>query len=69
MRKIILLLLLDVAISCAVAGRLYFTRGVDAAFMTGLSIFVAFSPILDTLKILADMFGVYDETDNFTLAA
>ena len=45
MRRIILLLLLDVAISFAVAGWIYFTRGVDAAFMAGLSIFVAFSPI------------------------
>ena len=32
-------------ISGAVAAWLYFTRGIDAALMTGLSIFVAFSPI------------------------
>ena len=56
MKRIILLLLLDVAISCAVAGWLYFTRGVDAAFMTGLSIFVAFSPIC---LVLASPFTLY----------
>ncbi len=56
MKRIILLLLLDVAISCTVAGWLYFTRGVDAAFMTGLSIFVAFSPIC---LVLASPFTLY----------
>ena len=56
MKKIILLLLLDVAISCAVAGWIYFTRGIDAAFMTGLSIFVAFSPIC---LVLASPFTLY----------
>lgn len=45
MRRIISLLILDVLISGAVAAWLYSTRGIDAALMTGLSIFVAFSPI------------------------
>ena len=56
MRRIIFLLLLDVLISGAVAAWLYFTRGIDAAFMTGLSIFVAFSPIC---LVLASPFTLY----------
>lgn len=45
MRRIIFFLILDVLISGAAAAWLYSTRGIDAALMTGLSIFVAFSPI------------------------
>lgn len=56
MRRIIFLLLLDVAVTSAVAGYLYFTRGVDAAFTAGLSIFVAFSPIC---LVLASPFTLY----------
>lgn len=56
MRKIFFLLLFDLLISCAVATWLYFTRGIDAAFMTGLSIFVAFSPIC---LVLASPFTLY----------
>ena len=56
MRKIFFLLLFDFLISCAVATWLYFTRGIDAAFMTGLSIFVAFSPIC---LVLASPFTLY----------
>ena len=56
MRKIFFLLLFDLLISCAVATWLYFTRGIDAAFMTGLSIFVAFSPIC---LVLAAPFTLY----------
>ena len=56
MRRILLILLLDVAISGAVAGGIYFTRGVDAAFMAGLSIFIAASPIC---LILASPFTLY----------
>lgn len=56
MRRIILLLLLDVALSGAVAAWLYFNRGVDAAFTVGLSIFIAFSPIC---LVLASPFTLY----------
>ncbi len=45
MKHIISLFILDALISGAVAAWLYFTRSVDAALMTGLSIFVALSPI------------------------
>ena len=45
MRQIIFLFLFDALISGAVAAWLYFTRGIDAALTTGLSIFVAFSPV------------------------
>lgn len=48
--------LLDVLLTGAVSGYLYFTRGLDAALMTGLSIFVAFSPIC---LILASPFTLY----------
>ncbi len=56
MRRIIFLFLLDLLISGAVASYLYSTRGVDAAFSTGLAIFIAFSPIC---LILAELFTVY----------
>jgi len=56
MRQIILLFLIDVLISGGVATWLYFTRGLNAALMTGLSIFVAFSPIC---FILASPFTLY----------
>ena len=56
MKKIILLFLLDSFVSCTVAAYLYFTRGVDAAFTTGLSIFVAFSPIC---FVLAEQFTIF----------
>ena len=49
MRKIITLLLLDLAITGAISAWLYFNRGTDAAIFTGLSIFVAFSPVCLTL--------------------
>ena len=49
MRKIITLLLLDLAITGAISAWLYFNRGADAAIFTGLSIFVAFSPVCLTL--------------------
>ena len=45
MKKIIFLFIFDLLISGAVAAWLYYTRGQYAALMTGLSIFVAFSPI------------------------
>ena len=56
MRHIISLFILDVLISGAVAAWLYFTRGIDAALMTGLSIFVALSPIC---LIFASPFTLY----------
>ena len=45
MKKIILLFLIDALISGGLAAWLYFTRGVDAAIATGLSVFIAGSPI------------------------
>lgn len=45
MRRIILLLLLDVIVSSGAATWLYFTRGQEAAIVTGLSILIALSPI------------------------
>lgn len=51
-----ILLLLDVMISGGVATWLYLTRGIDAAIMTGLSIFIAFSPIC---LILASPFTLH----------
>lgn len=56
MRRIIQLLLIDLLISGAVATWLYFTRGIDAAFSTGLSIFIAFSPIC---LVLAEPFTIH----------
>ncbi len=56
MRRIIFLLLFDVLISGAIAAWLYFTRGVDAALMSGLSIFIALSPIC---LMLAEPFTLY----------
>ena len=56
MRQIIILFLLDLLISGAVATWLYYTRGVDAAFTMGLSIFIAFSPIC---LVLAEPFTIY----------
>lgn len=56
MRRIIFLFLFDVLISSAVAAYLYSTRGVDAAFATGLSIFIALSPIC---LVLAEQFALY----------
>ena len=56
MIKIILLLLLDVAVTSGIATYLYFTRNIDAAFLAGLSIFIAFSPIC---LILASPFTIY----------
>ncbi|MBQ6759006.1 MAG: hypothetical protein IJP42_07995 [Selenomonadaceae bacterium] len=52
MRRIIFLFLFDALISGAVAAWLYFTRGIDAALITGLSIFVAFSPVCLALASL-----------------
>ena len=56
MRKIILLFLLDVLVSVIVAAWLYFNRGLDAAIMSGLSIFVVCSPIC---LALASPFTLY----------
>ena len=56
MIRIILLLMLDVALTSAVSTYLYFTRDIDAAFTAGLSIFIAFSPIC---LVLASPFTTY----------
>ena len=56
MKKIILLFVLDALISGGVAAWLYFNRGVDAAIFTGLSIFIAGSPIC---LALAERFALY----------
>lgn len=56
MRLIISLLFLDVLATSAVAGYVYMTQGLDAAFMVGLSVFVAFSPIC---LVLASPFTLY----------
>lgn len=66
MRRIIFLFLFDFLISGAVVAWLYSTRGVDAAFLTGLSIFIAFSPICLTL---AEPFTVYLAGKKFTTLA
>ena len=54
--KFIRVFLFDVLISGGVAAWLYFTRGVDAAIFTGLSLFVACSPIC---LVLAEPFTLY----------
>ena len=56
MKKIILLFLFDAVISGGAAAWLYFTRGVDAAIVTGLSIFIAGSPIC---LILSEAFALW----------
>lgn len=56
MRRILLLLLLDAAVSGGAAAYVYFTLGADAALMAGLSIFIAASPIC---LILASPFTLY----------
>ena len=56
MRRILLLLLLDAAVSGGAAAYVYLTRGADAALMAGLSIFIAASPIC---LILASPFTLY----------
>ncbi len=56
MRRILLLLLLDAAVSGGTAAYVYLTRGADAALMAGLSIFIAASPIC---LILASPFTLY----------
>ena len=45
MMRIKLFLLVDILMTLIFSAYLYFTRGTDAAFLTGLSIFIAFSPI------------------------
>ena len=45
MKKIIALFILDLLISGAVSAWLYYSRGIEAALMTGLSIFISLSPI------------------------
>ena len=45
MKQIFFLFVLDALISGTVAAWLFFTRGEDAALMTGLSIFIALSPV------------------------
>ncbi|MBR3050448.1 MAG: hypothetical protein IKG61_03225, partial [Selenomonadaceae bacterium] len=56
MKQIISLFVLDALISGAAAAWLYFTRGEYAALITGLSIFVALSPIC---LIFASPFTLY----------
>ena len=56
MKKIFSLFVVDALISGAVAAWLYFTRGPDAALMTGLSIFIALSPVC---LIFASPFTLY----------
>lgn len=56
MKQIIFLFVLDALISSATATWLYFSRGLDAALMTGLSIFVALSPVC---LIFASPFTLY----------
>lgn len=56
MKKIIFLFIIDALISGATAAWLYFTRGEYAALMTGLSIFIALSPIC---LIFASPFTLY----------
>lgn len=56
MRRILLLFLFDVLISGGAAAWLYSARGADAALMSGLSIFIACSPIC---LILAEPFTLY----------
>jgi len=55
-KKIILLFLIDAAVSGGAAAWLYFTRGVDAALATGLSIFITGSPLC---LILAEKFATF----------
>ena len=70
MRRIIFLFLFDVLISSAVAAYLYSARGVDAAFATGLSIFIALSPIclvlaeLLPLRLISKKLAAQDVTLN-----
>jgi len=56
MRRIILLFLLDLLLTSAISAYIYFTRGIDAAFFTGLAVFIAFSPIC---LVLASPFTIY----------
>ena len=63
MSKIIVLFLLDLLISSAVAAGLYSTRGTDAALTTGLSIFISFSPVC---LALAEFFTLYLARKNFS---
>ena len=56
MKKIIFLFIIDALISGATAAWLYFTRGEYAALITGLSIFIALSPIC---LIFASPFTLY----------
>ena len=56
MKQIFFLFVLDALISGAVAAWLFFTRGEYAALMTGLSIFIALSPVC---LIFASPFTLY----------
>ena len=56
MKQIFFLFIFDALISGAIATWLYFTRGIEPALMTGLSIFIAFSPIC---LIFASPFTLY----------
>lgn len=56
MRRIVFLFLIDVLITCAVAGIIYHTRGEEAALSAGLSIFIACSPLC---WALANFFPLY----------
>lgn len=54
--RIFILFLVDLLISGAVAAYLYFTQGIDAAFSSGLAIFISFSPIC---AVLAEPFALF----------
>ena len=56
MRQKFFLLLFDALISGGLAAWLYFTRGVDSAIATGLSVFIAGSPICFVLAEAVALF-------------
>ncbi len=56
MKKIILLFLIDAVVSGGLVAWIYFTRGVDSAVTTGLSMFIAGSPIC---FVLAEAFATF----------
>lgn len=70
MRRIVFLFLFDLLISGVVLLYLYSVRGVDAAFSTGLAIFIAFSPIClilaeaSTLYLAKRKFAAFDVAFN-----
>lgn len=62
MRQIIFLFLIDVLTSGVIAAWLYYTRGIDAAFTTGLSVFIVFSPLC---LVLAELLPIFLAKRNF----